>query len=45
VLRKRQGPKPNLLIADLAKTFQVSPEAMSYRLTNLGILDPYSLAG
>lgn len=31
--------------ADLAGRFRVSEEAMTYRLTNLGLLDPYSLAG
>ena len=33
------------LVAALAKRFEVSPAAMQYRLTNLGLLDPYSLAG
>lgn len=42
---KRQRVTPPELIAGLAKRFQVSPEAMNYRLANLGILDPYSLAG
>jgi Zn-dependent peptidase ImmA (M78 family) len=31
------------LIAELSKKFKVSPEAMSYRLSNLGVLDPYLL--
>jgi Zn-dependent peptidase ImmA (M78 family) len=34
---------PQSLVADLAKSFKVSPEAMSYRLSNLGILDPSAL--
>lgn len=33
------------VVADLARRFRVSNEAMTYRLTNLGMLDPYSLAG
>ncbi len=33
------------LVAALAQRFQVSPAAMQYRLINLGMLDPYSLAG
>jgi Zn-dependent peptidase ImmA (M78 family) len=37
--------KPQELVADLAKKFEVSAEAMQYRLINLGILNPYSLAG
>lgn len=36
---------PRIVVAELAKRFEVSAEAMSYRLTNLGLLDPYSLAG
>jgi Zn-dependent peptidase ImmA (M78 family) len=31
------------LTAELANKFKVSPEAMSYRLSNLGVLDPYLL--
>jgi Zn-dependent peptidase ImmA (M78 family) len=31
------------LIDELVRTFKVSPEAMSYRLSNLGVLDPYLL--
>jgi Zn-dependent peptidase ImmA (M78 family) len=45
VLSKRQNATPQQLAADLAKTFHVSAEAMSYRLENLGILDPYALVG
>ena len=33
------------VVAELAKRFQVSTEAMTIRLTNVGVLDPYSLAG
>jgi Zn-dependent peptidase ImmA (M78 family) len=33
------------LIAELANKFKVSSEAMSYRLSNLGVLDPHSLTG
>jgi Zn-dependent peptidase ImmA (M78 family) len=33
------------LVAALAKRFEVSPAAMQYRLINLDVLDPYSLAG
>jgi Zn-dependent peptidase ImmA (M78 family) len=36
---------PKQLVTQLAKRFHVSAEAMSYRLTNLGIFDPYSLTG
>jgi Zn-dependent peptidase ImmA (M78 family) len=36
---------PYDLAAMLAKRFDVSPAAMQYRLINLEILDPYSLAG
>jgi Zn-dependent peptidase ImmA (M78 family) len=45
VLTKRGGLVPQQLVAELAKRFRVSAEAMSYRLSNLGVLDPYSLAG
>jgi Zn-dependent peptidase ImmA (M78 family) len=40
VVSKQQGVTPQVLVAELARRFQVSPEAMSYRLTNLDILDP-----
>jgi Zn-dependent peptidase ImmA (M78 family) len=33
------------LVAELARKFHVSTEAMSYRLSNLGVLDPYVLTG
>ena len=35
-----QGLVPHQLVDKLASTFDVSAEAMSYRLENLGILDP-----
>lgn len=40
-------PHPSLadVAGELAGRFRVSAEAMTYRLTNLGMLDPYSLAG
>jgi Zn-dependent peptidase ImmA (M78 family) len=44
-LGQREAMPPGQLVAGLAKRFAVSAEAMTYRLTNLGILDPYSLAG
>ncbi len=33
------------LVSTLAQRFQVSSAAMQYRLINLGMLDPYTLAG
>jgi Zn-dependent peptidase ImmA (M78 family) len=45
VLTKRRNVTPHQLAGELGKTFHVSPEAMSYRLENLGILDPYALVG
>ena len=36
---------PNELIAELSHKFKVSAEAMSYKLSNLGVLDPYLLTG
>lgn len=45
VLSRRKSVTPHELAAALAKTFQVSAEAMSYRLENLGVLDPAPLAG
>jgi Zn-dependent peptidase ImmA (M78 family) len=45
VLSKRGDLTPPELISTLAQRFQVSPAAMQYRLINLGMLDPYSLAG
>jgi Zn-dependent peptidase ImmA (M78 family) len=45
VLSKRRDLTPQELVPTLAQRFQVSPAAMQYRLINLGMLDPYSLAG
>lgn len=45
ITSSQRAVTPQVLIADLAKKFRVSPAAMSYRLTNLDFLDPYSLAG
>ena len=45
VLAKRLDFTQPELVAGLAQRFQVSPAAMQYRLMNLGMLDPYSLAG
>jgi Zn-dependent peptidase ImmA (M78 family) len=42
--RHRDLTQPEL-VSTLAQRFQVSPAAMQYRLMNLGMLDPYSLAG
>jgi len=36
--RRRSSPTKDELIDDLARTFKVSPQAMEYRLNNLGIL-------
>ena len=36
--RRRSSPTKDELIDDLARTFNVSPQAMEYRLNNLGIL-------
>jgi Zn-dependent peptidase ImmA (M78 family) len=36
---------PDLLVKELAKRFHVSSEAMTYRLANLGVVDPGSLTG
>jgi Zn-dependent peptidase ImmA (M78 family) len=41
-LLKRPTIDPETLIAELAATFRVSTEALRYRLTNLGVLGPYS---
>ena len=45
VLSKRRDLTPPDLVSRLAHRFAVSPAAMQYRLINLGMLDPYSLAG
>jgi Zn-dependent peptidase ImmA (M78 family) len=39
-LKRTRRVVPQELVDELAATFRVSPEAMSYRLENLGILDP-----
>jgi hypothetical protein len=44
-LAKQSMVTPQRLTAQLAKTFQVSTEAMGYRLENLGVLDPIALTG
>lgn len=44
IARLGQSALP-IVVAELASRFRVSEEAMTYRLTNLGMLDPYSLAG
>lgn len=44
-LSRHRDLTPHDLAAMLAKRFNVSPAAMQYRLINLEILDPYSLAG
>lgn len=41
----REQVTPDALARMLAKAFQVSPQAMSYRLENLGIVDPAGLLG
>lgn len=42
-LAKRPSVSPRDLAATLAKSFDVSLEAMQYRLANLGVLDPSAL--
>jgi Zn-dependent peptidase ImmA (M78 family) len=44
-LSRRRDVTPQELVSVLAKSFEVSAAAMQYRLTNLEILNPYSLAG
>lgn len=44
-LLKQRNLAPPDLASTLAQRFRVSPAAMQYRLINLGVLDPYSLAG
>lgn len=39
-LKRTRRVVPQELVDELASMFRVSPEAMSYRLENLGILDP-----
>jgi Zn-dependent peptidase ImmA (M78 family) len=43
VLSKRRTVAAHELAAELARIFDVSPEAMQYRLANLGVLDPFPL--
>lgn len=43
MLEKRRAIDARTLAAQLAKTFEVSPQAMEYRLANLGVLDPLAL--
>jgi Zn-dependent peptidase ImmA (M78 family) len=45
VIEKRSKVTPQELAAMLAKRFDVSAEAMQYRLSNLGVLDPYAYVG
>jgi Zn-dependent peptidase ImmA (M78 family) len=45
VIAAREQITPDALARRLAKSFQVSPQAMSYRLENLGIVDPAGLLG
>lgn len=44
-LTKEEGITPEKLASRLAKTFRVSAQAMSYRLENLGVVDPIALTG
>jgi Zn-dependent peptidase ImmA (M78 family) len=44
-LRRHTKITAELLVSELAKSFKVSAEAMTYRLANLGVLDPSSLTG
>ena len=44
-IAKQRMVTPQRLTSQLAKTFQVSPEAMGFRLENLGVLDPIALTG
>ena len=45
IVSKRRTLSAQQLTGDLARVFHVSAEAMQYRLTNLGILDPAALIG
>lgn len=45
VLSKRRNVTAQRLATELASTFDVSAEAMQYRLGNLGVLDPHALVG
>jgi Zn-dependent peptidase ImmA (M78 family) len=44
-LSKKRNVSPQDLAVTLAKSFDVSAEAMQYRLANLGVLDPSALIG
>ncbi len=37
---KKENIEPEILVSSLATEFEVSPEAMQYRLTNLGMFIP-----
>jgi Zn-dependent peptidase ImmA (M78 family) len=45
VISRRRDVTFDEVVSELAKRFRVSGQAMTYRLTNLGVLNPYSLAG
>jgi Zn-dependent peptidase ImmA (M78 family) len=42
-IKKRRTIDPQMLAAQLAKVFEVSAQAMEYRLASLGVLDPLAL--
>jgi Zn-dependent peptidase ImmA (M78 family) len=42
-MKKRRTIDARVLAAQLAKTFEVSTQAMEFRLANLGVLDPLAL--
>lgn len=44
-LTKRRTIDAQTLAAQLARLFNVSQQAMEYRLANLGVLDPVALVG
>lgn len=44
-LSRRRDATPQEIVGTLARRFEVSTAAMQYRLINLEILNPYSLAG
>lgn len=44
-LSRRRDVTPQEIVGTLARRFEVSAAAMQYRLINLEILNPYSLAG
>lgn len=45
VVSREPAITPQKLATQMAKAFQVSAEAMSYRLENLGVVDPPALTG